>query len=50
MLKKGWRWKDDDLSQKDMDDIIKIHNANNEQAWKEVGKCHCNYLILTITP
>ncbi|KAL3267808.1 hypothetical protein HHI36_006940 [Cryptolaemus montrouzieri] len=38
MLRKGWRWKDDDLRQKDMDDIIKIHNANNEQAWLEVLK------------
>ncbi|BES99576.1 unnamed protein product [Nesidiocoris tenuis] len=38
MLRKGWRWKDDDLSVKDMDDIIKIHNANNEQAWLEVLK------------
>lgn len=44
MLRKGWRWKDDDLSPKDMDDIIKIHNANNEQAWMEVLKweaLHC---------
>lgn len=38
MLRKGWRWKDEDISQKDMDDIIKIHNANNEQAWQEVLK------------
>lgn len=38
MLRKGWRWKDDDLSQKDMDNIIMIHNANNEQAWQEVLK------------
>lgn len=38
MLRKGWRWRDDDLKQKDMDDIIKIHNANNEQAWLEVLK------------
>ncbi|OXU30244.1 cytochrome c-type heme lyase [Nasonia vitripennis] len=38
MLRKGWRWKDEDISQKDMDDIIKIHNANNEQAWREVLK------------
>jgi cytochrome c heme-lyase len=35
-LRKGWRWKDDDLTPKDMDVIIKIHNANNEEAWKEV--------------
>lgn len=38
MLRKGWRWKNDDISPKDMDDIIKIHNANNEQAWQEVLK------------
>lgn len=34
----GWRWKEDALEPKDMDDIIKIHNANNEQAWQEVLK------------
>lgn len=38
MLRKGWRWQKDDLAPKDMDDIIKIHNANNEQAWQEVLK------------
>lgn len=38
MLRKGWRWKNEDICQKDMDDIIKIHNANNEQAWQEVLK------------
>lgn len=38
MLRKGWRWKNEDISQKDMGDIIHIHNANNEQAWKEVLK------------
>lgn len=31
MLRKGWRWKNEDIKEKDMDDIIKIHNANNEQ-------------------
>nr|CAD7589661.1 unnamed protein product [Timema genevievae] len=38
MLRKGWRWKDSDIAQKDMDDIIRIHNANNEEAWHEVLK------------
>ncbi|XP_034935636.1 cytochrome c-type heme lyase [Chelonus insularis] len=38
MLRKGWRWKNDDIQPKDMEDIIKIHNANNEQAWLEVLK------------
>nr|CAG4646540.1 EOG090X0CJG [Macrothrix elegans] len=38
MLRKGWRWKESELAQKDMDDIIKIHNTNNEQAWQEVLK------------
>ncbi|CRK95307.1 CLUMA_CG008665, isoform A, partial [Clunio marinus] len=38
MLRKGWKWQKDDIAAKDMDDIIKIHNANNEQAWQEVLK------------
>lgn len=36
MLRKGWRWNEDDISQNDMAHIIKIHNSNNEQAWEEV--------------
>ncbi|XP_019645748.1 PREDICTED: cytochrome c-type heme lyase-like [Branchiostoma belcheri] len=36
MLRKGWRWKEDALSPDDMQNIISIHNANNEQAWEEV--------------
>lgn len=36
MLRKGWRWQSDDMMPKDMDDIIKIHNTNNENAWNEV--------------
>ena len=45
MLRKGWKWqkpidgdKDAKLEQKDMSDIIKIHNFNNELAWKEILK------------
>ncbi|XP_063703364.1 holocytochrome c-type synthase [Culicoides brevitarsis] len=38
MLRKGWRWEKDELKPEDMDNIIKIHNANNEQAWQEVLK------------
>ena len=38
MLRKGWKWKKDDIKPNDMDHIIKIHNANNEQAWQEVLK------------
>ena len=34
----GWRWKEEDLKPEDMANIIHIHNANNEQAWKEVLK------------
>ncbi|KAL9894259.1 cytochrome c-type heme lyase [Glossina fuscipes] len=44
MLRKGWRWKNEDVSQKDMGDIIRIHNANNEQAWKEVLKWEALHL------
>lgn len=36
MLRKGWRWKEEDISSNDMAHIIKIHNSNNEQAWQEV--------------
>ncbi|XP_051693789.1 holocytochrome c-type synthase isoform X2 [Oryctolagus cuniculus] len=38
MLRKGWKWKDEDISQRDMHNIIRIHNQNNEQAWKEILK------------
>jgi len=38
LLLKGWRWKDADIGQKDMDHIIRIHNVNNELAWREVLK------------
>lgn len=34
----GWRWKDEEIEKHDMSNIIKIHNANNEMAWKEVLK------------
>ena len=44
MRKKGWNWKketDKDgqtIQRKDMENIIKIHNVNNERAWQEVLK------------
>lgn len=38
MLRKGWRWEEDAIKQKDMSHIINIHNANNEKAWQEVLK------------
>jgi len=38
MLRKGWRWQEDQLGQNDMENIIKIHNSNNEFAWREVLK------------
>ncbi|GLH14917.1 Cytochrome c heme lyase [Gryllus bimaculatus] len=38
MLRKGWRWKEADIAPEDMSHIIRIHNANNEQAWLEVLK------------
>ena len=52
LLLKGWRWKDADITQTDMDHIIRIHNANNELAWREVLKWealhtrYCAYYIL----
>lgn len=39
MLRKGWRWKDEDgISADTMAHIIHIHNNNNEAAWEEVLK------------
>jgi len=38
MLRKGWRWKEESLNPDDMQHIISIHNANNEQAWEEILK------------
>ncbi|VDP82629.1 unnamed protein product [Schistosoma curassoni] len=38
MLRKGWRWRDDDIRPEDMNNIIRIHNINNELAWREVLK------------
>jgi len=39
MLRKGWRWKDEDgISAETMSHIIHIHNNNNEAAWHEVLK------------
>ncbi|CAK8689126.1 unnamed protein product [Clavelina lepadiformis] len=36
MLRKGWRWKEDEPESSDLENIVTIHNANNEQAWQEV--------------
>merc|ERR1712183_373425 len=36
MLRKGWRWKDDEPTPEVMNNIISIHNVNNERAWREV--------------
>ncbi|XP_072918836.1 holocytochrome c-type synthase-like [Hemitrygon akajei] len=38
MLRKGWRWRNEDITASDMTNIIKIHNQNNEQAWNEILK------------
>jgi len=38
MLRKGWRWRDEDIAPEDMSNIIRIHNRNNEDAWQEVLK------------
>ena len=38
MLRKGWRWQEDDISENDMNHIIRIHNAGNEQVWDEILK------------
>lgn len=38
MLRKGWQWRNDQLNPDDMDTIVRIHNVNNEAAWREVLK------------
>uniref|UniRef100_A0AC35TW29 Holocytochrome c-type synthase n=1 Tax=Rhabditophanes sp. KR3021 TaxID=114890 RepID=A0AC35TW29_9BILA len=38
MIKRGWRWGEEDLTEKDMKNIINIHNINNERAWQEILK------------
>uniref|UniRef100_T1J754 Holocytochrome c-type synthase n=1 Tax=Strigamia maritima TaxID=126957 RepID=T1J754_STRMM len=38
MLRKGWRWQTSDITQDDMAHIVRIHNVNNELAWREVLK------------
>lgn len=51
MLRKGWRWKDEEIKQKDMEDIIKIHNANNEQViqfqllYTQLNRRHKSYFF-----
>ncbi|XP_074858902.1 holocytochrome c-type synthase isoform X2 [Carettochelys insculpta] len=50
MLRKGWMWKDDDINPKDMSNIIKIHNQNNEQAWKEILKWEALHAVYTSGP
>lgn len=50
MLRKGWRWKEDDLTPHDMDFIIRIHNVNNEQAWQEVLKWEALHAKECCTP
>lgn len=38
MLRKGWKWQQDEVQENDMANIIRIHNANNESAWQEILK------------
>ena len=51
MLRKGWKWGDDDIKKNDMGHIINIHNANNEKAWLEVLKweaLHYGYTFMLV--
>jgi len=43
MIRKGWRWKDDDPNPETMNNIISIHNVNNERAWREVMLWESSY-------
>ncbi|CAH8634839.1 unnamed protein product [Schistosoma curassoni] len=50
MLRKGWRWRDDDIRPEDMNNIIRIHNINNELAWREVLKWEALHANECMTP
>jgi len=38
MLRKGWKFSEEQLKPEDMQHIITIHNKNNEDAWNEILK------------
>ena len=38
MLKKGWKYSQEELKPEDLKHIITIHNRNNEDAWQEILK------------
>nr|CAX72900.1 putative Cytochrome c-type heme lyase (CCHL) [Schistosoma japonicum] len=50
MLRKGWRWRDNDIKPEDMNNIIHIHNLNNELAWREVLKWEALHADECMTP
>jgi len=50
MLRKGWRWQDDSLSPNDMENIVRMHNINNELAWFEVLKWEALHAHECMTP
>merc|ERR1719412_1430122 len=50
MKRKGWQWGPDDIKADDMEQIIKIHNANNEAAWQEVLKWEAMHAAECKTP
>ena len=50
MLRKGWRWQDDSLTPGDMENIIRMHNINNELAWFEVLKWEALHASECMTP
>lgn len=43
MLRKGWKWQDDEVQFNDMDNIIRIYNVNNEVVWQEILKWEVFY-------
>ncbi|UJR35251.1 hypothetical protein I4U23_028015 [Adineta vaga] len=50
MLRKGWRWQDDALAPVDMENIVRMHNINNELAWMEVLKWEALHANECMTP
>ena len=50
MLRKGWRWKDDVPTPTDLENIVRMHNINNELAWMEVLKWEALHADECMTP
>ena len=49
MIRKGWKFKDEDLKPEEMKHIISIHNKNNKDTWQEIVKWEALHAKLVIS-